>query len=211
MKKFFLLLCFLASFVVLRAEEIASNQEKTPSEQAVQTEEKADESVPKDKIWFIQPRIGIGTGFPIVFIFNAGVDFAVRPVKYFYLAIDLGFKSAPPFKKDNHPMMFFPIKGKLLVDIPIEKTPGVKSLSIWAAAGINLIWAVPDKDAEMFFGLGHRESDDEYYFFKRLALGFGTDLVFKNNMVLRFSFADAVLEDPVLMFLHFNIDFGYRF
>ena len=211
MKKFFLLLCFLASFVVLRAEEIASNQEKTPSEQAVPTEDKADESVPKDKIWFIQPRIGIGTGFPIVFIFNSGVDFAVRPVKYFYLAVDLGFKSAPPFKKDIHPMMFLPIKGKMLFDIPIEETPAVKSLSVWAAAGINLIWAVPNKDAEMFFGLGHRESDDEYDFFKRLALGFGTDLVFKNDMVLRFSFADAVLEDPALMFLHFNIDFGYRF
>ena len=210
MKKFFLLLCFLASFVVLKAEESASNQEKTPSEQAIQ-EEKADEYVSKDKIWFIQPRIGIGTGFPIVFVYNLGVDFAVRPVKYFYLAVDLGFKSAPPFKKGNHPMMFLPIKGKMLFDIPIEESPCVKSLSLWAAAGINLIWAVPDKDAEMFFGLGHRESDDEYDFFKRLALGFGTDLVFKNDMVLRFSFADAVLEDPALMFLHFNIDFGYRF
>ena len=211
MKKFFFLLCFIVSFVVLSAEENTSNQGKASDEQTIQTEEKQAEYVPKDKIWFIQPRAGIGTGFPIVFIFNLGVDVAVRPVKYFYLALDLGFKSAPPFKEGNHPMMFLPIKGKLLFDIPIEETPGVKSLSLWAAAGINLIWAVPNKDAEMFFGLGHRESDDEYYFFKRLALGFGTDLVFKNNMVLRFSFADAVLEDPVLMFLHFNIDFGYRF
>jgi hypothetical protein len=211
MKKFFLLLCFVASFVILTAEENASNQEKTPLEQTMQTEEKAAVSAPKDKIWFIQPRTGIGAGFPIVFIFNLGVDFAVRPVKYFYLAVDLGFKSAPPFKKDIHPMMFFPIKGKLLFDIPIEETPGVKSLSIWAAAGINLIWAVPNKDADLFFGLGNRESRDEYYFFKRLAVGFGTDLVFKNNMVLRFSFADAVLSEPLMMWLHFNIDFGYRF
>ncbi|MBP5201678.1 hypothetical protein J6253_02955 [bacterium] len=211
MKKFFLLLCFVASFVILTAEENASNQEKTPLEQTMQTEEKASESVPKEKIWFIQPRTGIGTGFPMCFTLNSGVDFAVRPVKYFYLAVDLGAKLLPVSEEKGHDMFFLPIKGKLLFDIPIEETPGVKSLSIWAAAGINLIWAVPNKDAEMFFGLGHRESDDEYYFFKRLALGFGTDLVFKNNMVLRFSFADAVLEDPVLMFLHFNIDFGYRF
>ena len=211
MKKFFLLLCFVASFVILSAEENTSNQGKASDEQTMQTEEKAAVSAPKDKIWFIQPRTGIGTGFPIVFIFNLGVDFAVRPVKYFYLAVDLGFKSAPPLKKDIHPMMFFPIKGKLLFDIPIEETPGVKSLSIWVAAGINLIWAVPNKDADLFFGLGNRESDDEYYFFKRLAVGFGTDLVFKNNMVLRFSFADAVLSEPLMMWLHFNIDFGYRF
>jgi len=206
MRKSFIVLLFILCFSVLSAEETAGNQDGIePSD----TKAREEVTQPEEKWWFITPTAGFGGGWPLWMTVNAGVDFSFRVVSNFQTGIDAGFRVTPTLKGEyGHATFFIPIKGKVRYDFPVQN-PHMKFVGLWAAAGLNVIMAVPDKDAEMFMEIGNRQSDDDYYTFLRFTWGLATDLVFKNNLVLRLGFYDAL---PIAFLpLHFNAEIGYRF
>jgi len=208
-RKSLLILLFIFCFSVLSAEETVQNQEEIKASDTQTNEEIAQ---PKEKWWFITPTAGTGWGSPIGLTVNAGIDFSFRIIGGFQIGFDVNPKFTPVFHtgKDLHEIYFLPVKWKIRYDFPV-KSPGLKFVNLWAAAGINLIWAVPDKDADLFLNLGNRESeyDDKYYFYKRFTWGLAVDLIFKNNMVLRLGLYDAL---PIPYFpLQLNTEIGYRF
>lgn len=202
MRKALLILSLVLIFGILSAEEAAKNQEQTKLENSVSDETTKE----KEKGVFITPTIGLGGGWPILLTVNTGIDVSFKVVSNFQIGFDIGFRTTPGFY--THPLFFLPIKAKCRFDIPAT-SPGLKFVGFWFAGGFNLIWVVPDGDAERFLGLGHDTSDDKYSSFLRFTWGIATDFVFKNNMVLRLGLYDA-LPIPFLP-LHFNMEIGYRF
>ena len=207
MRKLLVILSFVIVFGILSAEETVKNQEEVKQPETTASEKTWQE---KEKAVFVTPTVGLGGGWPLWMTINAGVDISfTTAVPNFQVGLDLAFRVNPTLKGEyGHTTFFFPIKAKLRYDFPV-KNDTLKFVGLWAAAGINVISAVPDKDAEMFFDIGHRQSDSEYYTFLRFTWGLATDLVFKNDMVLRLGFYDAL---PIAFLpLHFNVEVGYRF
>lgn len=207
MRRSLIVLLFILVFGILSAEEAAKNQEEVKHSENQVSGETAMEL---GKIVFVTPTVGIGGGWPLWMTINAGIDISFALKSNFQMGLDLAFRVTPTLKGEYvHATFFIPIKGKVRYDFPVQN-PHLKFVGLWAAAGLNVIMAVPDKDAEMFMEIGNRQSDDDYYTFLRFTWGLATDLVFKNNLVLRLGFYDA-LPIAFLLPLHFNAEIGYRF
>ena len=207
MRKLLIILSLILVFEILSAEETVKNQDEVKQAENPVVE-KTEQS--EKRVVFVTPTVGFGGGWPLWMTVNAGVDISfTTAVPNFQVGLDLAFRVNPTLKGEyGHTTFFIPVKAKLRYDFPV-KNDHIKFVGLWAAAGVNVISAVPDKDAEMFFDIGHRQSDNEYYTFLRFTWGLATDLVFKNNMVLRLGFYDAL---PIeFLPLHFNAEIGYRF
>ena len=207
MRKLLIVLSLILVFGILSAEETVKNQDEVKQPETPVAEKTAES---EKRAVFVTPTVGFGGGWPLWMTVNAGVDISfTTTVPNFQVGLDLAFRVNPTLKGEyGHATFFLPVKAKLRYDFPVQN-PHLKFVGLWAAAGLNVIMAVPNKDAEMFMDIGHRQSDSEYYTFLRFTWGLATDLVFKNNMVLRLGFYDAL---PIeFLPLHFNAEIGYRF
>ena len=182
------LLCFIfSSWFGLYAEE-KEDALKVDSVNSVKNEN-SDE-----KWWYLQPNIGFLIGYPVGLTLNAGLDFNVRVVEMFHIGFNAELRLAKIAPKEETIALGVPLKLRPIVPISVDNK-FLKICAFWFAGGINLIFDVPVHE------------DASYFFQKNFIYGFGIDLIFKNNLVLRLG-AENYFSDyyPNLL-----VALGYRF
>ena len=168
-----------------------------------------NEAVKAPKFFYFEPAIGIKTGLPVPLgaVVDMNFDFLVHSTEKMhniYLGFDLGFRydyrelyENDDYDKDKEDVLELLIKANVAFDF---KRPGpyVDYLTLRLSAGPELIWWQEHWCPE---------GEEEKYFFKvAAAWEIELDLVFKNNIVLKFAFDSVagIYPDPV-------IGIGYRF
>ena len=190
MRKFlFLILFFLFSTLTAEVAADKNESDKAP------------------KFFYFEPAIGIKTGLPVPLgaVVDMNFDFLVHSTEKkhnIYLGLDLGFRYDywEIYDGDNNDkknVLELLIKANVAFDF---KRPGpyVDYLTLRLSAGPDLIWwqkywPSRGEEKKIFFKVG-------------AAWEIELDLVFKNNIVLKFAFDSVagIYPDPV-------IGIGYRF
>ena len=170
-----------------------------------------NEPVKAPKFFYFEPAIGIKTGLPVPLgaVVDMNFDFLVHSTEKkhnIYLGLDLGFRydygefhyEDGNYDNDKEDVLKLLIKANAAFDF---KRPGpyVDYLTLRLSAGPELAWG-----QEEYL---HNEVCDKRFFFKvGAAWEIELDLVFKNNIVLKFAFDSVagIYPDPV-------IGIGYRF
>ncbi|MBO4711322.1 hypothetical protein J5681_05335 [bacterium] len=195
MKKTAIFLIMFLFFSAVAAETVSNEaipQENTDNETAAKDESVQTEEAPKK--FYFQPALGVGTGAS-VFRTNLSMDldFLLKRSKSgvgVYMGLDFDLRYATLFW-DNLIELAFQANGVL--DMDMKNQPHLKSLSIWLSFGFLMSF---EDDYEDGYELA----------MMRPAWGFGTDLVFKNDMILKLGL-DAFLG----FYPDLTVAVGYRF
>ena len=182
------------------AAETVSNEVKTAenggSETAAKDESSQTEEAPKK--FYFQPALGIGTGFS-VFRTNLSMDldFLLKRSQSgvgVYMGLDFDLRYAT-ILWDNLIELAFQVNGVL--DMDMKNQPHLKSLSIWLSFGFLMTFEDDYED----------DYEDDFELSRmRPAWGMGTDLVFKNDMILKLG-----LDSFLGLYPDLTVAVGYRF
>ena len=185
-------------FFSVVAAETASNEAKSDKNVGFETvtEADSDEADKAPKKFYFQPALGIGTGTSIFRTTLAvDMDFLLKRSKSgvgVYMGFDFDLRYATLFW-ENVVETAFQVNGVL--DMDLKNRRHLKSLSLWASFGLLMIFE-DDEDSE----------PNDYDMTLRPAWGMGTDLVFKNDMILKLGL-DAFLG----FYPDLTAAVGYRF
>lgn len=182
-------------FSAVAAETVSnevSPQESADHETAAKDELVQTEEAPKK--FYFQPALGVGTGAS-VFRTNLSMDldFLLKRSQSgvgVYIGLDFDLRYATLFW-DNLIEVAFQANGVL--DMDMKNQPHLKSLSIWLSFGFLMSF---EDDYEDGYELIR----------KRPAWGMGTDLVFKNDMILKLG-----LDSFLGLYPDLTVAVGYRF
>ena len=182
------------------AAETVSNEEKAQEsadhETAAKDEPVQTEEAPKK--FYFQPALGIGTGFS-VFRTNLSMDldFLLKRSQSgvgVYMGLDFDLRYAT-ILWDNLIELAFQVNGVL--DMDLKNQPHLKSLSIWLSFGFLMTFEDDYED----------DYEDDFELSRmRPAWGMGTDLVFKNDMILKLG-----LDSFLGLYPDLTVAVGYRF
>ena len=199
MKKTAIFLIMFLFFSAVAAETV-SNEVKTAenggSETAAKDESSQTEEAPKK--FYFQPALGIGTGFS-VFRTNLSMDldFLLKRSQSgvgVYMGLDFDLRYAT-ILWDNLIELAFQVNGVL--DMDLKNQPHLKSLSIWLSFGFLMTFEDDYED----------DYEDDFELSRmRPAWGMGTDLVFKNDMILKLG-----LDSFLGLYPDLTVAVGYRF
>lgn len=167
-------------------------------------EEVQPETKEKPKFFYIQPAGEIGTAMGIFARFGVALDAGllvgtIQNKTNVYLGLDFDLKLVHRFYGHPFPVISFPVLASTVFDIALQNEPVLKSISVRFSFGANM-W---------FSRIEHSSSDEIYSDLKFHAYygwGTGFDLVFKNNMVFKFSIEGYLIYFPDLL-----VGLGYRF
>ena len=211
MRKIFIFFALFFLFCLLSAEEISEtvkedskNQEKTCG----CNEEKSDK---EPDFFYFEPSIGIKTGLPILFsaVLDMSFDFLVysreqRP--NIYLGLNLGLRYSPFGDAINDDedttRLDFPFQARISFDFKRNRRH-VDYVSFWLSGGANLMWW---QETHWIWENHADIKATESFWAVTAAYGFGLDLVFKKDVVLKFGFDSyrGIWPEPV-------VAVGYRF
>ena len=195
MKKIAILLIMFLFFSVVMAESV-SNEVKTAENGSSETAAETEEAPKK---FYIQPALGVGSGLSIFRTTAAlDIDFLLKRFDSsgvnLYTGFDFDLRYMTVYWRN---IIELALLANAVVDIDLKNQPHLKSISVWVSLGLLLLF---DKD----------EVDEYYwsdYFLILLpAWGLGTDLVFKNGMILKLGFDAFMGFHPDL-----TVAVGYRF
>lgn len=194
MKKTAIFLIMFLFFSAVAAETV-SNEVKTGGQPLSETAAEGSHTEPNEapKKFYFQPALGIGTGASVFrSTLTMDLDFLLKRSKSgvgVYVGFDFDLRYATLFW-DNIIETAFQANGVL--DMDLKNRPHLKSLSVWMSFGLLLTF----------------EEDDprDYDMSMRPAWGMGTDLVFKNDMILKLGL-DAFLG----LYPDLTAAVGYRF
>lgn len=213
MKKTFLFLVIFFLFLTLSASEMAEKNGENQKKHAQNCScGISNENETKPKIFYFAPAIGIKTGMPAYFsaVADMDLDFLVYHAKKghnLYLGLDLGLRYTPysdeyGYSERREHIVGFPLQVNIVFDSK-RHNPHVDYLSFWISGGADLMcWQETNWIWENHVDVKIRKS----FFEVTAAWGIGLDLIFKNNMVLKFGFDSFHGIYPELM-----IALGYRF
>ena len=207
MRKVLIFSVILMLFGTLSAEE-AVNAENAP-ENAAATESQNESKAEKQKIFYIQPAFGFGTGFSIfrpTISLDADILVAKLAKSDVYVGLDLDFRYIVLQQVIGPaPKVELPLQANTVFDFA---TPNVvlKSVGLWLSAGVDLIfyrgyYRRPDKNGEMDY---FYDAHDSLRCFA--AWGIGIDLLFEKNIVLKLGIDGFGGVYPDL-----TVTVGYRF
>lgn len=186
---------FLFSFVV--TAQTAENETITGVNSGpVASEGGVSESEEPPSKFYIQPALGVGTGMS-VFRTNAtlDIDFLLKQSKnargYMGFDIDLRYMT---IVWDGDAELALQLNA--VIDVNVTD-PRMKSVSFWGSAGLLLYFDKDDDDYKSWGG---------YSLVLRPAWGVGTDLVFRNGMILKIGIDGFQGKYPDL-----TLAVGYRF
>ena len=190
------LIIFLFSFVV--TAQTAENETKTGVNSGpVASEDDVSEAEVAPSKFYVQPALGVGTGMSI-FRTNAAldIDFLLKQSKgargYMGFDIDLRYMTIV-WDGDVE----LALQLNTVIDIDVNNDPRMKSVSFWGSAGLLLYFDKNDDDYKSWGG---------YSLVLRPAWGIGTDLVFRNGMILKIGIDGFRGKYPDL-----TLAVGYRF
>ena len=195
MKKIAIFLIMFLFFSVAMAESV-SNEVKTAenggSETAAETENAAQK-------FYIQPALGVGSGFSIFRTTAAlDIDFLLKRFDSsgvnLYTGFDFDFRYMTLYWWN---IIELALQANAVIDIDLKNQPHLKSVSVWASLGLLLLFDKDEVD-EYYWS--------DYFLILRTAWGMGTDLVFKNDMILKLGL-DAFLG----FYPDLTVAVGYRF
>lgn len=195
MKKTAIFLMMFLFFSAVAAETVSNEvkrQESADHETAAKDDSAQTEEAPKK--FYFQPALGVGTGAS-VFRTNLSMDldFLLKRSKKgvgVYMGLDFDLRYAT-LLWDNLIEVAFQANGVL--DMDMKNQPHLKSLSIWLSFGFLMSF---EDDYEDGYELIR----------KRPAWGMGTDLVFKNDMILKLG-----LDSFLGLYPDLTVAVGYRF
>lgn len=186
---------FLFSFVV--TAQTAENETATGlSSGSSASEGGVSEAEEAPSKFYVQPALGVGTGMSI-FRTNAAldIDFLLKQSKnargYMGFDIDLRYMT---IVWDGDVELALQLNA--VIDVNVTD-PRMKSVSFWGSAGLLLYFDKDDDDYKSWGG---------YSLVLRPAWGFGTDLVFRNGMILKIGIDGFQGKYPDL-----TLAVGYRF
>ena len=203
---FFALFFFIFSMVAEEASETAKENHGNQIKSCGCSEEKDEK---KPDCFYFEPSLGIKTGLPILLsaVLDMSLDFLVysreqRP--NIYLGLNLGLRYSPigdvANDGEDKNRLDFPFQAKISFDFKRNRRH-VDYVSCWLSGGANLMWWQETR----WINQKQKEITESSWKFTA-AYGFGLDLVFKNNVVLKFGFDSfrGIWPEPV-------IAVGYRF
>ncbi|MBQ3369217.1 hypothetical protein IJG44_10000 [bacterium] len=195
MKKIAIFLIMFLFFSVVMAEPV-SNEVKTAESGGSET---AAETEDAPKKFYIQPALGVGTGFSLLRTTAAlDIDFLLKRFDSsdinLYTGFDFDFRYMTVFWWN---IIELALQANVVVDIDLKNQPHLKSVSVWASLGLLLLFDKDEVD-EYYWS--------DYFLVLKPAWGFGTDLVFKNGMVLKLGLDGFLDKYPDL-----TVAVGYRF
>ena len=211
MKKIFLFLMIFFPFFTLSASEIAEkNEENTKKQERVCSCNISSENETKPQIFYFAPSVGIITGMPLLFsaFVDMNGDFLVYHAEKghnIYLGLDFGLRyirAAEDYSADEmrEHVAGFPLQVNIVFDFK-RHNPQVDYISFWISGGVDLMyWQEKEWDYNM------KQDVKRHFFEVSGAYGIGLDLIFRNNIVLKFGFESFQGIYPNLM-----IALGYRF
>ena len=192
MKKLAIFLIIFLFFSVIMAESV-SNEVKTAENGGSET---AAETENASKKFYIQPALGVGTGLSL-FRTTAALDIDFLLIDSsginLYMGFDIDFRYMTVWSN----LIELALQANAVADIDLKNQPHLKSVSVWVSLGLLLFF---DKD----------EIDEycwsDYFLVLRPAWGIGTDLVFKNGMILKLG-----LDGFLGFYPDLTVAVGYRF
>ena len=167
-------------------------------------EEVQPETKEKPKFFYVQPTVEIGAAMAILPRVGVALDtgFLVGTIQdktNVYLGLDFDLKLLPYLYGHAFPVLSFPVLVSTVFDIALQNQPVLKSISVRLALGANM-WL-----SRIEYSSSEAYSDLNFYIYYGWGTGF--DLVFKNNMVFKFS-----VEGYWVYFLpDLLVGLGYRF
>ena len=197
----------LLVFGFLSAEEMQKEASSTAPE--VKTGEKNRENTEgKPKIFFIQPALGMASGFMgISAMADIDAGFLVKHTEKgtnIYLGLDLDFRYSPVTglldEEDVENILEFPIQANLTIDFKNRNrlAPHLAFISVWVSLGIDLFLEQEyNWDNYDYVYTGLRET---------VAWGTGFSILFKSNMVLKTGISAFRGRYPLVFLM-----IGYRF
>ena len=211
MKKTFIFFALFFLIFFLSAEEASETAKENHGNQIKScgcSEEKDDK---KPDFFYFEPSLGIKTGLPILLsaVLDMSFDFLVYSREQkpnIYLGLNLGLRYSPfgdalnDSRDENR--LDFPFQAKISFDFKRNRRH-VGYVSFWLSGGANLMWW---QETDWIWKNQEQEKITESFWIVTAAYGFGLDLVFKNDVVLKFGF-DSVIgmwPEPV-------VAVGYRF
>lgn len=173
--------------------ESVSNEVKTAENGGSET---AAETENASKKFYIQPALGVGTGLSL-FRTTAALDIDFLLIDSsginLYMGFDIDFRYMTVWSN----LIELALQANAVADIDLKNQPHLKSVSVWVSLGLLLFF---DKD----------EIDEycwsDYFLVLRPAWGIGTDLVFKNGMILKLG-----LDGFLGFYPDLTVAVGYRF
>ena len=211
MKKTFIFSALFFLIFSLAAEEAPETAEENHENQTKSCSCSKEKNDKKPDCFSFEPSIGIKTGLPI--LVSAVLDMSFNCLVYsreqtpnIYLGLNLGLRYSPFGEELNDTedknRLDFPFQAKISFDFKRNRRH-VDYVSFWLSGGANLMWWQGTHWI--------RESNDyvkitESSWKFTAAYGFGLDLLFKNNVVLKFGFDSVrgIWPEPV-------VAVGYRF
>ena len=182
-------------FSVVMAESV-SNEVKTAENGSSETAAETEEAPKK---FYIQPALGVGSGLSI-FRTTAALDIDFLLKRFDSSGVNL----YTGFDFDLRYMTLYwwnivelALQANAVVDIDLKNQPHLKSVSVWVSLGLLLLFDKDEVD-EYYWS--------DYFLILRPAWGLGTDLVFKNGMILKLGFDAFMGFHPDL-----TVAVGYRF
>ena len=195
MKKIAIFLTTFLFFSAIAAETVSNEvkpQENTDHETAAKDDAAQTEEAPKK--FYFQPALGIGTGLSIFRTTLAmDMDFLLKRSKSgvgIYMGLDFDLRYMTVAHYDN--LVEVALQANGVMDMDLKNQRHLKSLSVWMSFGLLMIM--------------EQDYHDDYDLTLRTAWGMGTDLVFKNDMILKLGL-DAFLG----FYPDLTVAVGYRF
>ena len=188
---------FLFSFVLVA--QTAENETKIGANSGtVASESGASETEEAPSKFYVQPALGIGTGMSI-FRTNAtlDIDFFLKQSKNArgYMGFDIDLRYMTIVWESEVELA---LQMNAVIDVNVTD-PRMKSVSFWVSAGLLLYFEKDDDD-------GYESKWGGYSLVLHPAWGFGTDLVFRNGMILKIGIDGFQGKYPDL-----TLAVGYRF
>lgn len=204
MKKTFIFFALFFFIFSLAAEENHGNQTKSCSCSKEKNDKKPD-------FFYFEPSIGIKTGLPVLLsaVLDMSFDFLVynrEQTPNIYLGLNLGLRYSPLGDALNDDedttRLDFPFQVKISFDFKRNRRH-VDYVSFWLSGGANLMWW---QETHWIWENHADVKTTESFLAVTAAYGFGLDLVFKKDAVLKFGFDSfrGIWPEPV-------IAVGYRF
>lgn len=186
---------FLFSFVVMAQK--AENETKTGLNSApAASESDVSETEEPPSKFYVQPALGVGTGMS-VFRTNAAldIDFLLKQSKNArgYMGFDIDLRYMTIVWDGDVELA---LQMNAVIDVNVSD-PRMKSVSFWVSAGLLLYFDKKDEDYKSW---------GNYSLVLRPAWGVGTDLVFRNGMMLKIGIDGFQGKYPDL-----TLAVGYRF